>query len=90
MTGDDMTNSAADHGYSNQPPPRTVRIGDTFRLRCALGVYESRVLRPHHDAGYYETVFERWVTPVEPFRQGKIGSIEILARSAILEAKYAP
>jgi len=45
-------NSAADHGYTTEPKPRSVRVGDTFRLKCALGIYESRVLRPHRDPGY--------------------------------------
>lgn len=82
-------NSAADHGYTMEPPVRTVRIGDIFRMRCALGVYERRVLRPHRDAGYYETVFTRWVSDVPEFRQGFVGGIEILSRKAILDAMYA-
>lgn len=81
--------SAADHGYSQNPPERTARFGDTFRQRCALGVYESVVLRPHRDVGYFETKVERWVTEVPDFRQGFVGTIEILSRSAVVAAKYA-
>ena len=82
--------SAADHGYSQPTPPvRDVRAGDTFRQRCDLGVYESRVLRPHRDAGYYETVFDHWVTDVPAFRQGFVGTIEIMATTAILAAMNA-
>lgn len=85
-----MINSATDHGYNQPfPPERIVRIGDTFRMKCALGIYESRVLRPHRDIGYYETVFERWVTEVPAVRQGQVGGIEIMSRAAIIEAMYA-
>jgi hypothetical protein len=66
-----------------------VRIGDTFEMECALGRYEGRVLRRHRDAGYFETVFARWLTPIEPFRQGFVGSIEILSHSEILAARRA-
>ncbi len=85
-----MINSATDFGYNQPfPPAREVRIGDTFRMKCALGIYESRVLRRHRDAGYYETVFVCWVTEVPAFRQGQVGGIDILSRAAILAAKYA-
>ena len=85
-----IIHSAADYGYTTQPPARRVCIGDTFRSKCALGIYESRVLRPaYRNAGYYETVFERWITEVPAFRQGFVGSIEILSGAEILAAIYA-
>lgn len=81
--------SAADHGYTTEHPERTVRVGDTFRMKCALGIYEARVLRPHRDVGYFETVMERWITEVPAFRYGcRVGGIDILSRAAILTAKY--
>lgn len=81
--------SATDHGYTTQLPERTVRVGDIFRMKCALGIYETRVLRRHRDIGYFETVITRWISDVEPFRQSAIGGIEILSHSKILAAKYA-
>lgn len=83
-------NHAADYGYTTELPVRAVRVGDTFRLKCALGIYESRVLRPHH-AGYFETVHERWVTEV-PAAFGQrfdVGCIRIMSRADILTAMYA-
>lgn len=83
-------NSATDYGYNQPfPPVRSFRVGDTFRLRCALGVYESRVMRPHRDIGYFETKVERWCEPVPAFREGFVGSIEVLSREAILSAIYS-
>lgn len=82
-------NSATDHGYRSEPAPRDVRVGDTFRRKCALGIYESRVLRRHRDPGYFETVHVRWITEVPAFRQGFCGSIQIMSRAAILAAMYA-
>lgn len=81
--------SASDYGYTTETPVPTVRVGDTFRRRCALGIYESRVLRPHRDVGYFETVMERWITDVPEFRQGFVGSVDIVSRKDILAAKYA-
>ena len=81
--------NAADYGYTTELPERTVRVGDTFRQRCALGVYESRVLRPHRDVGYFETVHVGWITDVPEFRQGFVGGIDILSRETILKAKYS-
>jgi hypothetical protein len=81
--------SAADHGYRSEPIPPSVCIGDTFRLRCALGIYEARVLRPHRTPGYFETVVERWITEVPAFRQGFVGTLEIQSRGAILNAMRA-
>ena len=84
--------NAADYGYANSGDDpvicRKVDIGDVFRLDCALGVYECRVLRPHRDAGYFETVFVRWVTEVPAFRRGFVGSIEVMSRENIIAAKY--
>jgi hypothetical protein len=81
--------SAADHGYRSEPIPPSVCIGDTFRLRCALGIYEARVLRPHRDSGYFETVFVQWVTDVPSFRQSAVGGIQIMHRNDILKAMRA-
>lgn len=84
-------NDATDYGYNQPNPPiRSMRVGDTFRQRCTIGVYESRVVRSHRDPGYFETIVERWVTDVPEFRQGFVGSIEILSRYAIIKAIYAP
>lgn len=83
-------NSAADHGYTTEPPRRTISIGDTFRLRCALGTYELRVLRTARcDVDYLECVFTQWVTEVPAFRQGFVGSHETHSRTKALAAKYA-
>ena len=83
-------NDARAHGFESEPQPLTVNVGDTFRRECALGIYESRVLRRHREAGHWETVMERWVTPVPAFRQGFVGGIEILPSAVILEAMRAP
>lgn len=82
-------NSAADHGYTQDPPQRDVRIGDTFRVRCALGVYESRVSRAHRSPGYYETVVERWITEVPAHCQSFVGGIDVMSHADIFQAKYA-
>lgn len=82
--------SASDYGYTAGPWPLTVRVGDTFRRECALGIYESRVARPHRDVGYFETVHVRWITEVPAFRQGFVGGIEIMSREAIMKAMLAP
>lgn len=83
-------NSAADHGYTTQPAPRTVRNGDVIRLRCALGVYEVRVTRTTwREVDWRDTVFVRWVTEVPEFRQGFVGSIETHPYAKLLAAKYA-
>jgi len=83
-------NSASDHGYSAEPRPLDVHINDLFRVRCALGISERRVLRPHRDAGYFETVFVRWVTePDHLCRHSAKGSIEIMSRSAVIAALAA-
>ncbi len=86
-----MINSATGHGYFSEPKPKPlrVRVGDKFRLKCALGIYESRVLRPRPDS-CFDTVIERWVTDVPAFRQGFVGSIETLSRDTILAAVAAP
>lgn len=68
---------------------RDVRVGDTFRAKNALGVCEYRVLRRHREVGYFECVFERWITEVPAFRQGFVGSIEIRSRADILRLMYA-
>lgn len=85
-----MINSAADHGYTTQPTPRTVRIGDVIRLRCALGIYEVRVTgTTWREIDWRDTVFVRWITEVPDFRQGFVGSIEAHRYADLLAAKYA-
>lgn len=82
--------SAADHGFRSEPAPLQVRVGDVFRTQCAIGISEHRVLRPHRDAGYFETAFVRWVTePDHPCRNSAKGGIEIMSRRAILAALSA-
>jgi len=81
--------NAPDFGYSPKPAP-DVRIGDLFRQRCAIGVSEHRVVRRHRDAGYFETVFVRWVTaPDHSCRHSARGSIEVRARRDILDLMLA-
>lgn len=80
-------NSAQDHGFNEYPRPREIRKGAIGRFRCALGIYEARVLGPHRQEGY-ECVFVRWITPVESFRQGFVGSIEWHSRDNMLSAIY--
>ena len=85
--------NAADYGYTTSASgpvhTRDVRIGDHFRIRCAIGITEWRVLRRHRDAGYYETVCVRWVTePDHPSRQSRVNSIEVRSRAAIIDGKY--
>jgi hypothetical protein len=83
--------SASDHGYTQDPPRREVRIGDMFRSRCALGVVEYEVMRPmFRQVGWYECVHRKWITPVEEFRQGMVGSHQYFTREDIVAAKYAP
>ena len=83
-------NSAADHGYTTEVPPRIVRNGDVIRLRCALGVYEVRVTgTTWREVDWRDTVFVRWVTEVPEFRQGFVGSIEAHPYAKLLAAKYA-
>jgi hypothetical protein len=81
--------NAADYGYTTEPSDRSVRIGDTIRFECALGLYEVRVVRRHRDIGYFETTFDRWISEVPAFRQGFVGSIEVRSRTDLLAAKYA-
>ncbi len=78
----------SDYGYTTTPAERTVRVGDLFRERVALGIIEYEVLRPHRDAGYFECVHRRWVTEVPEFRQGFCGSIQVRSRSDILRLMY--
>jgi len=82
--------SAADHGYFPEPAPPTVRIGDTFRMSSASGIYEARVLRPHRDLGYFETVLDHWISGygVEHLT-ALVGSIDIVSRREILKAMRA-
>lgn len=84
-----MTNSALDHGYGRETWDRSMHISDHFRLRCALGVSEYKVLRPHSTPGHYECVMTRWITEVPEFRQSRVGSIQILPLQEILDAIYA-
>jgi len=84
----DKMNNATDHGFNEYPRPREVRRGDVIRLKCALGLYEVRVVGRHRQEGW-DCRFERWVTPVEPFRQGFVGSDEWHSHQTLLAAKYA-
>lgn len=79
---------ATDHGFHAEPATLTIHAGDTFRIHCALGIAEYRVLRRYRYPGCsaWETVFERWLTPVEPFRQGFVGLIEVFTTDKILAA----
>lgn len=82
--------SASDHGYSAEPRALDVRLGDKFRTTCGIGISEWRVARRHRDAGYYETVFERWVTaPDHPSRNSAKGGIQIRSRAEILQHMHA-
>lgn len=81
--------NAGDYGYSTEPKPQTVEIGDTFRMRFALGIAEYKILRRHREAGHFECRFDRWVTEVPEFRQGFVGTLEVFDRQRILAAMNA-
>ena len=83
-------NNASDFGYPNGGErPISVRPNDTFRQHLALGIAEYRVVRRHRQAGYWEVVFSAWVTPVEAYRQGFVGTLDVMANRDILDAMRA-
>lgn len=60
-----------------------IKIGDRFTMTSAMGPYVSRVLRPHRDAGYFETVIESGGHPA------LLGSIQIEGWQSIAAAMKA-
>lgn len=58
-----------------------IRRGQKFTRNSGHGKYVSRVLRPHRDAGYYETVIESGGHPA------LIGSIQIVSGAVIAESR---
>lgn len=58
-----------------------VKPGVTFRQNSASGLYVSRVLRPHRDHGYWETVITEGGHPA------LVGSIQIVSTITIYRAR---
>lgn len=63
------------------PTAEVVKPGVTFRADSACGIYRSKVLRQHRDAGYWETQI------IEGGHPALLNSIQVVSTGAIYRAR---
>lgn len=64
-----------------------IKTGTTFSHKSASGTARYRVLRPHRDAGFYETALVEWTDGYgAQALQSLRGSIQVFPREEIEKA----